>query len=404
MKIPSFKKNIIIVIIIFSILLIIFGWLGWQNNFFALEASQNSTKNTSLSSKNFNYNDLQDLPKNQNEKIEEQAPEAKENNLDNPNQKGQKTLYPQITEIKKIEEIKEPPKYRPKATPKPNQKNNTQTIKKNPHLQKAKNKRKIMQKKLVYQNQKIIDLKEQILLLENEKNKPKEIDNQFSDQIKPQLESQIQGMNIYNVYLGEKSDKDMALEWLRKNFSNQHYQINFSYGLYNSQIIQSTVFFDSRIKEPPPQNLLLVYFDGGTRDKANNCYSLEALKTLGNGAQNMYILWQDESPFNDKNFIQNNFCTDLIYEKGSSLGGPSYLNVKHIALKNINTNEIIATFPVKCKIEVPCSLDGLDLELKFPFYNYKIEGLLSNTHIKSLRKINVYSKHTGQSKTLYYKT
>ncbi|WP_257608390.1 hypothetical protein [Rice orange leaf phytoplasma] len=397
---PSFKKEIIIVIIIFSILLIIFGWLGWQNNFFALEASQNSTKNTSLSSKNFNYNDLQDLPKNQNEKIEEQAPEAKENNLDNPNQKGKKTLYPQITEI---EEIKETPKYRLKSTPKPNQNNNTQTIKKNPHLQKAKNKIKVMQKKLVYQNQKIIDLKEQILLLENEKNKPKELDNQFSDQIKPQLESQIQGMNIYNVYLGKKSDKDMALEWLRKNFSNQHYRINFSYGLYNSQIIQSTVFFDSRIKEPIPQNLLLVYFDGGKRNKDNNCYSLEALKTLGNGAQNMYILWQDESPFNDKNFIQNNFCTDLIYEKGCFLGGPSYLDVKHIALKNINTNEIIATFPVKCKIEVPCLLDGLNLELKFPFYNYKIEGLLSNTHIKSLRKIDVYCKHTGQSKTLFYK-
>ncbi|ABC65550.1 conserved hypothetical protein [Aster yellows witches'-broom phytoplasma AYWB] len=400
MKIPSFKKNIIIAIIIFSILLIMFGWLGWQNNFFALEASQNSNKNTSLSSKNFNYNDLQVLPKKQNEKIEEQVPEAKENNLDNPNQKSPKTLYPQI---KEIEEIKEPHKYRPKSTPKPNQNNRSQTIKKNPHLQKAKNKRKMMQKKLVYQNQKIIDLKEKILILENEKNKPKELEKQFSEQIKPQLESQIQGMNIYNVYLGKKSDKDMALGWLRKNFSNQHYQINFSYGLYNSQIIQSTVFFDSRIKEPPPKNLLLVYFDGGTRDKANNCYSLEALKTLGNGAQNMYILWQDENPFNDKNFIQNNFCTDLIYEKGSFLGGPSYLNVKHISLKKINTNEIIATFPVECQIEVPCSLDGLNLELKFPFYNYKTEGLFSNTHIKSLRKINVYSKHTGQSKTLYYK-
>ncbi len=379
-----------------------FGWLGWQNNFFALETSQNSTKNTSLSYKNFNYNDLQDLPKNKNEKNEEQVPEVKEkeNILDNINQKDQKTLYPQI---KEIEEKKEPPKYIPKSTHKTKQNNNIQTIKKNPYSQKAKNKRKMMQKKLVYQNQKIIDLKEQILILENEKNKPKELDKQFSDQIKPQLESQIQGMNIYNVYLGKKSDKDVALEWLRKNFSNQHYQINFSYGLYNSQIIQSTVFFNSRIKEPPPQNLLLVYFDGGTRDKANNCYSLEALKNLGNGAQNMYIFWQDENPFNDKNFIQNNFCTDLIYEKGSFLGGPSYLNVKHIALKNINTNEIIATFPVKCQIEVPCSLDGLDLELKFPFYNYKIEGLLSNTHIKSLRKIDVYSKHTGQSKTLHYK-
>ncbi len=340
-------------------LLIMFGWLGWKNNFFALEDSQNSNQNTSLLSKNFNYNDLQDLPKNKNEKIEEQVPEVKEDNLDNPNQKDPKTLYPQI---KEIEEIKESP-----------------------------------------QDQKIIDLKKQILMLENEKYKTKELDEQFNDQIKPQLESQIQGMNIYNVYLGKTSDKDIALEWLRKNFSNQNYQINFSYGLYNSQIIQSTVFFDSRIKEPPPQNLLLVYFDGGTRDKANNCYSLEALKTLGNGAQNMYILWQDETPFNDKNFIQNNFCTDLIYEKGSFLGGPSYLDVQHIALKNINTKEIIAIFPVKYRIEVPYSLDGLDLELKFPFYNYKIEGLLSNTHIKSLRKINVYSKHTGTSKTLYYK-
>lgn len=398
MKTPSLKKNIIIVIIIFSVILIIFGYLGLQNNFLALDATQNPTKNISLSSKNFNYNDLQVVPKNPNEKIEEQVPEIKENNLDNLNQKEPKKLYPQITKLVGTEEVQELSQYRPKTH------YNLQNIKKKPHLLQPKNKRKMLQKKIFCQNQKIIDLKEKILLLENKQKLPKELDNLFSDQKnKPQLESQIQGMNIYNVYLGKTSDKDMALEWLRKSFSNQHYQINFSYGLYNSQITQSTVFFDSRIKEPPPPNLLLVYFDGGTRDKSHNCYSLESLKSLGNGAQNMYIIWQDENPFNDKNFLQNNFFTDLIYEKVSFLGGPSYLNVKHIALKNIKNNEIIATFPVKCQIEVPCSLDGLDLELKFPFYNYKIEGLLSNTHIKSLRKIDVCSKITGQTKTLYYK-
>ncbi|WP_349401882.1 hypothetical protein [Candidatus Phytoplasma solani] len=219
----------------------------------------------------------------------------------------------------------------------------------------------------------------------------------------PQLESQIKEMKIYNVYLGKTSDYKKALEWLKAKFNNLNFVKNLSYGVYNDQINQSYVCFNSRLRDELPEKLLLVYFDEGTRKNTNNCYSLDALKSLGNGAKNMYIFWQDENHTKEQNFWQENFYTDLIYEKGSGYHSPSYLNINSIVLKKKDNNEVVAIFPIKCQIKAPISLYNYDLELRFPYYKYQYKGLFWKTRkIKRIQKIDLYAKQTGEKRTLYY--
>ncbi|MFG6084681.1 hypothetical protein [Candidatus Phytoplasma solani] len=221
----------------------------------------------------------------------------------------------------------------------------------------------------------------------------------------PQLEEQIQDMNIYNIYLGKESNEKKALEWLNTQFREKRFVKNLVYGLYNDQIGQyNYVNFNSRLKGLTPEKLLLVYFDQGLRKNTDRCYSFEALKNLGNGAKNMYIFWQDESPSPEQNFWQNNFYTDLIYEKGSGYDAPAYLNIQNIVLKRIDNNETVATFPVKCQIKAPLSLHNYDLELRAPYYKYKYRGLFWKTRkIKRIQKIELYDKQTGEKRILYYK-
>lgn len=260
--------------------------------------------------------------------------------------------------------------------------------------------KKVFFKPLANQNrnsQKKIDL-----LKMNYNNKP-QIKN-ICKQFVPQLEGQIQDMNIYNVYLGKMSNEEKALEWLKNKFPKRHFVKNLSYGIYNDQINQSYVCFNSRLRGGVPEKLLLVYFDEGTRKNTSNCHSLDALKSLGNGAKNMYIFWQDEGGSKETNFWEENFYTDLIYEKGSGYDSPAYLNINSIVLKKKENNEIVAVFPIKCQMKAPLSLHNYDLELRFPYYKYQYKGFFWKTRkIKRIQKIDLYAKQTGEKRTLYYK-
>ncbi|GLH60992.1 hypothetical protein [Paulownia witches'-broom phytoplasma] len=67
------------------------------------------------------------------------------------------------------------------------------------------------------------------------------------------------------------------------------FKSNFSYALYNNNSLNNEINFQYRIKEQPPKDFLLVYFDGGTRNGTNNVYNLDNLTQLGNGASNLYF-------------------------------------------------------------------------------------------------------------------
>ncbi|MBP5836063.1 hypothetical protein [Candidatus Phytoplasma meliae] len=58
---------------------------------------------------------------------------------------------------------------------------------------------------------------------------------------------------------------------------------------YNSY---SDSHLNTKIKNPP-SNLLGVYFDGGTREHQDNCYTLDDLKQINNNANNMYIFYDN---------------------------------------------------------------------------------------------------------------
>ncbi|WP_238055021.1 hypothetical protein [Candidatus Phytoplasma ziziphi] len=102
-------------------------------------------------------------------------------------------------------------------------------------------------------------------------------------------------------------------------------------------------------------------------------------------------------------FIPENYHLEIIYDKGTNFGGPSYLAIDKIVIKDIQKDKIVGVYPINQKIKEPFVIFNYDFKLKFPFYNYEQEGVLWNTnHIKSLKKIDLYEKRTGQHRTLYY--
>ncbi len=71
----------------------------------------------------------------------------------------------------------------------------------------------------------------------------------------------------------------------------QYFDFTLTYPRYNGNIAEFAIIW--KIKNLP-RNLLGVFFDNGTRDDEDDKYTLEDLKNMGNGAQNMYIFWQYE--------------------------------------------------------------------------------------------------------------
>ncbi|WP_051006258.1 hypothetical protein [Poinsettia branch-inducing phytoplasma] len=235
-----------------------------------------------------------------------------------------------------------------------------------------------------------------------------EIDNFYYHSLLLLKEQTYQNTECYNVYLGENTGIKEALGWLKYHFPAKTFEKDFSYALYNaSDSTSEPVHFKYRIKEPPPEHFLLAYFAGGTREGKNDTYTLEDLKQRRNGATNLYLFWNKNAPSTPLPdtflFQPQNYHLEIMYDKGTNFGGPSYFFIDKIVVKEIAKDKIVAIYPINQKIEEPFTIFNYDFELKFPFYNYTQEGMLWNTnHIKSLKKIDLYEKKTGQHRTLYY--
>lgn len=249
-------------------------------------------------------------------------------------------------------------------------------------------------------------LKEQNVLLNNNfQPASEEIDRFYYHSIIPQKKEQLDHLEVYDVFLGENTGMKEVLGWLKYSFPQKSFNHHFSYALYNASEEKNQVAFDFRIKEPPPQNFLLAYFEGGTRDGQNDKYTLEDLKNMGNTASHLYFFWSLNKPYHSQPtpFIPENYHLEVIYEKGTNFGGPSYLAIDKIVVKDLQKDKIVGVYPINQKIEEPFIIFNYDFELKFPFYNYTQDGMLwSTNHIKSLKKIDLFEKRTGQKRTLYY--
>ncbi|AYJ01153.1 hypothetical protein CWO85_03330 [Candidatus Phytoplasma ziziphi] len=261
---------------------------------------------------------------------------------------------------------------------------------------------KIISPKTVFSE---ISKEKEILLNNNFQPASSEIDRFYYQSVIPIKKEHLEHLEVYDVYLGENTGMKEVLGWLKYFFPYKKFETHFSYALYNTSDIDNQVSFNFRIKEPPPEKFLLAYFEGGSREGQNDKYTLEDLKNMGNGASHLYFFWSMNKPYSPQPipFIPENYHLEIIYDKGTNFGGPSYLAIDKIVIKDIQKDKIFGVYPINQKIKEPFVIFNYDFKLKFPFYNYEQEGVLWNTnHIKSLKKIDLYEKRTGQHRTLYY--
>ncbi|MEC4558616.1 MAG: hypothetical protein U9532_00255 ['Conium maculatum' witches'-broom phytoplasma] len=248
-------------------------------------------------------------------------------------------------------------------------------LEKNVSLQET-NKKTVAQEELLKHNNSLSNL----LKPQNET-----INSLFYDQIKPLEETTTMvDMKFYHVYLGQNATMKDALGWLGHHFKDKIFKSTFTYALYNDKDNESLVEFDYRIKEPPPQGFLLAYFAGGQRVGTNNAFTLEKLKQMGQGAKALYYFWTTHPPLSSETdphlptipFEPSNYELEIFYDKGTNFGGPSYLAIDKIALKDIRNQQIVAIYPINQKIEEPFVIFNYDFELQFPYYNYIQEGVI----------------------------
>ncbi|MDV3198355.1 MAG: effector protein [Vigna little leaf phytoplasma] len=96
-------------------------------------------------------------------------------------------------------------------------------------------------------------------------------------------EEYINNTRIVNITVSNKN--------IIKNhdFFKKYFDYTQLYPCYNASLEEFAMIW--KIKNPP-SNLLGVFFDKGERFAEDNQYSLEDLKYMCNGADNMYIFWQ----------------------------------------------------------------------------------------------------------------
>ncbi|WCA22376.1 hypothetical protein [Candidatus Phytoplasma oryzae] len=210
---------------------------------------------------------------------------------------------------------------------------------------------------------------------------------------------------VYHLCLGEKAKMQDALTWLKQHFPDKEFVLkHFSYGLYNYTDAEKMISFEDRLREPLPAGFLLAYLKGGTRIGASNIYTLNQLINQNKHQSTLYLFWKkDPLQANPFPFSPDNYHLEINYDQGTHFGGNSYIAINQIIFRHKHNQEVIASYPMNIKIEEPFVIFNYDFQLRFPFYNYQKEGVLWDTnHIKSLRKIELYEKRTGQSRTLYY--
>ncbi|GFZ75205.1 hypothetical protein HPP_1630 [Hydrangea phyllody phytoplasma] len=107
-------------------------------------------------------------------------------------------------------------------------------------------------------------------------------------------------MQIKNIYLRPHNSQTFPQQiktYIKTNINPSFWGFVSNYPCYNSETIQTYPCLLCRIKDAS-SDLLGVFFDGGTRTasfKGEIKYSLDDLKQMLNGAQNMYIFWKERS-------------------------------------------------------------------------------------------------------------
>ncbi|PQP79405.1 hypothetical protein C6B37_01920, partial [Candidatus Phytoplasma phoenicium] len=211
-------------------------------------------------------------------------------------------------------------------------------------------------------------LKEQNVLLNNNfQPVSSEIDRFYYQSIIPQKKEHLDHLEVYDVFLGENTGMKEVLGWLKYSFPQKTFNHHFSYALYNADEKNNQVSFDFRIKEPPPQNFLLAYFEGGQRDGQNDKYTLDDLKNMGNGASRLYFFWSLNKPYHPQPtpFIPENYHLEIIYDKGTNFGGPSYLFIDKIVVKDLQKEKIVGIYPINQKVEEPFVIFGRQMMPKY---------------------------------------
>jgi hypothetical protein len=104
----------------------------------------------------------------------------------------------------------------------------------------------------------------------------------------------MQIQNIYFYHHNFQTFTQQIKKYIQTNINPSFWGSVSCYPCYNSETIQTYPCLLCRIKDAP-SDLLGVFFDAGKRDpsfKGKIKYSLDDLKQMSNGAQNMYIFWQ----------------------------------------------------------------------------------------------------------------
>ncbi|WIA07865.1 MAG: putative secreted protein [Candidatus Phytoplasma cynodontis] len=221
----------------------------------------------------------------------------------------------------------------------------------------------------------------------------------------PKISSITAQIPVCHLSLGQQAGMEEALTWLKEHFPEKTFIINhFSYGLYNPSDAHTSVTFEKRFQEPIPPGFLLAYIRSGQNNLVSEPLTLKNLMQSQPSGVVLYLFWKRD-PFQDEvwTFDPQNYQIEVLYDRGTPFGGNSFVHLTQLILKNSQTQQVVALFPLNMKIEEPFNIFNYDFGLKFPFYNYESQGLFWSTNsIKSLKKIDLYEKKTGQSRTLYY--
>lgn len=115
-------------------------------------------------------------------------------------------------------------------------------------------------------------------------------DNEFSERI-------IRGTEIIHVSLPQNANNDDVLNYIKKYINPSFNGGVSSFPSYNSTQYGSIHWY---IKDND-DDLIAVYFDGGTRNERDENYDFVDLRWLGNGSHRMYCFWR----MPEVNFLQH---------------------------------------------------------------------------------------------------
>ncbi|MGA0448243.1 MAG: hypothetical protein ACLTFB_02640 [Candidatus Phytoplasma pyri] len=178
------------------------------------------------------------------------------------------------------------------------------------------------------------------------------------------LERTIRQTEIIHVMLEPNADENTVLNYI-KTYINPNFNGSVSHiSSYNANPEGSINWY---IKDE--EDILAVYFDGGTRNERDNNYDFVDLRWLGNGSPHMYCFWKIRE---DVNVLQHHDISKARHAQDNPTLGIALklaLNVpvvKNIAKKTITIEKIMK------KIAQKVSKKSVE---KIPLGNFVITGV-----------------------------